>query len=69
VDIRIDGNEGLMHHKVFIIDEKTVIFGSYNFSQSAEERNDENVIIVYNEAIAQQFMQEFQRVWKVAREK
>ena len=69
VDVRIDGNEGLMHHKVFIIDEKIVIFGSYNFSQSAEERNDENVIIVYNEAIAQQFMQEFQRVWKVAREK
>jgi len=69
VDVRIDGNEGLMHHKVFIIDEKIVIFGSYNFFQSAEERNDENVIIVYNEAIAQQFMQEFQRVWKVAREK
>jgi phosphatidylserine/phosphatidylglycerophosphate/cardiolipin synthase-like enzyme len=43
-----------------------VAFGSYNFSQSAEERNDENLIIIYNEAIAQQFIQEFQRVWKVA---
>jgi phosphatidylserine/phosphatidylglycerophosphate/cardiolipin synthase-like enzyme len=69
VDVRIDGNEGLMHHKVFIIDEKIVIFGSYNFSQSAEERNDENLVIIYNEAIAQQFVQEFQRVWKVAVEK
>ena len=58
-----------MHHKVFIIDEKIVIFGSYNFSQSAEENNDENLVIIYNEAIAQQFMQEFQRVWKVAVEK
>ena len=66
--VRLDGNPGLMHHKVFIIDGKIVAFGSYNFSQSAELNNDENLIIVYNEAIAQQFLQEFQRVWKVAHE-
>jgi len=66
VQVRLDGNPGLMHHKVFIIDGKIVAFGSYNFSQSAEERNDENLIIIYNEAIAQQFIQEFQRVWKEA---
>ena len=64
--VRKDGNEGLMHHKVFVIDGKIVAFGSYNFSKSAEENNDENLIIVYNEAIAQQFIQEFMRVWKVA---
>jgi phosphatidylserine/phosphatidylglycerophosphate/cardiolipin synthase-like enzyme len=64
--VRIDGNEGLMHHKVFIIDGKIVAFGSYNFSQSAETNNDENLIIVYSEPIAQQFLQEFMRVWDVA---
>ena len=64
--VRQDGNEGLMHHKVFVIDEKIVAFGSYNFSQSAEERNDENLIIVYSEPIAQQFIQEFMRVWEQA---
>jgi phosphatidylserine/phosphatidylglycerophosphate/cardiolipin synthase-like enzyme len=42
LDVRIDGIAGLMHHKVFIIDQKIVAFGSYNFSLSAEERNDEN---------------------------
>ena len=62
LDVRIDGIDGLMHHKVFIVDEKIVVLGSYNFSQSAEERNDENMIIVYNPAIAQQFLLEFQRV-------
>jgi phosphatidylserine/phosphatidylglycerophosphate/cardiolipin synthase-like enzyme len=67
VNVRIDGIEGLMHHKVFIIDGKIVAFGSYNFSQSAEVNNDENLIIIYNEAIAQQFLLEFQRVWKVTR--
>ena len=62
LDVLIDGNEGQMHHKVFIVDEKIVAFGSYNFSQSAEEKNDENLIIVYNTDIAKQFMQEFKRV-------
>jgi len=68
LDVRIDGNAGQMHHKVFIVDEKIVVLGSYNFSQSAEERNDENIIIVYNTAIAEQFMMEFERVWKQAHE-
>jgi phosphatidylserine/phosphatidylglycerophosphate/cardiolipin synthase-like enzyme len=62
LDVRIDGNAGQMHHKVFIVDEKIVVLGSYNFSQSAEERNDENLIIVYNAVIAKQFMLEFERV-------
>jgi phosphatidylserine/phosphatidylglycerophosphate/cardiolipin synthase-like enzyme len=68
LDVKKDGNDGLMHHKIFIIDEKIVAFGSYNFSKSAEEKNDENLIIVYNEQIARQYMQEFQRVYSHAQE-
>lgn len=64
--VRQDGIEGLMHHKVFVVDGKIVALGSYNFSQSAEERNDENLIIVYSEPIAQQFIEEFRRVWEHA---
>jgi phosphatidylserine/phosphatidylglycerophosphate/cardiolipin synthase-like enzyme len=66
LDVRQDGIDGLMHHKVFIIDKKIVAFGSYNFSQSAEDRNDENLIIIYDPVIAGQFLLEFQRVWDEA---
>jgi len=66
LDVRMDGIDGLMHHKVFIVDEKIVVLGSYNFSQNAEERNDENIIIIYNDVIARQFMLEFQRVQEQA---
>jgi phosphatidylserine/phosphatidylglycerophosphate/cardiolipin synthase-like enzyme len=62
LDVRMDGIDGLMHHKVFIVDETIVVLGSYNFSQSAEERNDENLMIIYDPVIAQQFMFEFQRI-------
>ena len=61
-DVRTDGIDGLMHHKVFIIDEQIVITGSYNFSRSAEERNDENILVIYNTDIAQEFLKEFERV-------
>ena len=64
LDVYKDGNPGLMHHKVMIIDENIVIFGSYNFTNSAETKNDENLIVIYNEDIAAQFMAEFQRVYK-----
>jgi len=30
IDVRKDKNKGMMHHKVFIIDEKIVVTGSYN---------------------------------------
>lgn len=69
LDVRLDGIDGLMHHKVFIVDKKIVVFGSYNFSQSAEEKNDENLVIVYDPLIAGQFLLEFQRVWDEAQRK
>ena len=68
LDVLIDGIDGQMHNKVFIIDERIVVLGSYNFSQAAEERNDENLLIVYNEQIAKQFLKEFQRVYSQAHE-
>ena len=66
LDVYVDGNPGQMHHKVMIIDHKIVVTGSYNFTRSAEERNDENLIVIYNEQIAGFFMQEFQRVYQQA---
>ena len=62
VDVLQDGIEGLLHHKVFIIDEEIVITGSYNFSASAEDSNDENILIIYNSDIADEFLKEFWRV-------
>jgi phosphatidylserine/phosphatidylglycerophosphate/cardiolipin synthase-like enzyme len=56
VDVRLGGQSGNMHHKVLIIDGSIVVAGSYNFSQSAETRNDENVLIIHNPEIAAQYL-------------
>ena len=55
-----------MHHKVIIIDSKIVILGSYNFTRSAEDKNDENTIIVHDPTFAGQFLIEFERLYEQA---
>ncbi|MBN1502563.1 hypothetical protein JW930_03395 [Candidatus Woesearchaeota archaeon] len=60
-----DSNKYTMHHKVFIIDSRTVITGSYNPTANANERNDENLLIIHNEQIAGQFAKEFNYLWDI----
>ena len=67
LDVYTDGNPWSMHHKVIIVDDHIVIFGSFNFSQSANQSNDENLLIVDNSDLAQAFTAEFQRVLAVAK--
>jgi len=61
--IRLDRNQYTMHHKVIIIDGATVVTGSYNFSKSAETKNDENVLILHSAALAQRYTEEFEALF------
>ena len=54
-----DANKNNMHHKVFIIDEETVITGSFNPTEGGDERNDENIVIIKDKEIATRFVEEF----------
>lgn len=59
-----------LHHKILILDayhpdssdKGVVITGSYNFSNNAEYNNDENLLIIYSDKIANQFYQDFKGV-------
>jgi phosphatidylserine/phosphatidylglycerophosphate/cardiolipin synthase-like enzyme len=68
VPVRQDGNPGTFHHKVIIIDDEIVVTGSLNFSNNADDSNDENVIIIANKDIAALYLQEFDRRWAEAEE-
>lgn len=62
LDVYQDGNPYSMHHKVFVVDGKVTIFGSFNFSENADRGNDENLLIVEDAAFAKPFEEEFERV-------
>jgi phosphatidylserine/phosphatidylglycerophosphate/cardiolipin synthase-like enzyme len=51
-----------MHHKVFIVDEKIVITGSTNPSNNGLTKNDENIIILYDEVVARKYFEEFKKL-------
>jgi phosphatidylserine/phosphatidylglycerophosphate/cardiolipin synthase-like enzyme len=63
VPMRLDGNPGLMHTKALVVDREWVVLGSYNFSYFANTRNDENLVIMRDRALAQQMLAEFERIW------
>jgi phosphatidylserine/phosphatidylglycerophosphate/cardiolipin synthase-like enzyme len=64
LDVVLDRNTHSMHHKVFILDDRLVVLGSYNFTRSAEEKNDENVLIIHDPALASHFLIEFERIYQ-----
>lgn len=53
---------GLMHNKYCVIDNQVVVTGSYNWSDNAEFKNDENITIEYDPKQATQYSVEFRRL-------
>ncbi len=66
IDIHTDGNCYIMHNKTIIIDGRTVITGSFNFTRSAQVQNDENVLIIDDPSLAARYSEEFERVYQQA---
>ncbi|WP_319500933.1 phospholipase D-like domain-containing protein [uncultured Draconibacterium sp.] len=60
-----DDASGQLHHKVALIDannpnsDPQTITGSHNWSSSANDRNDENTLIIHDADIANQYYQQF----------
>jgi phosphatidylserine/phosphatidylglycerophosphate/cardiolipin synthase-like enzyme len=46
IAVLIDAKHAIAHNKVIIIDGRTLVTGSFNFSKAAEESNAENLLII-----------------------
>lgn len=57
---------GTMHNKFCVIDNQKVITGSYNWSANAENKNDENAAVLYDNNSASDYSIEFRRLFKSA---
>jgi phosphatidylserine/phosphatidylglycerophosphate/cardiolipin synthase-like enzyme len=66
IDIRLDGNKYTLHDKIFIIDD-TVVTGSYNFTQKANDTNSENSIVVHNKAFKELYKEEFRKIYTLSK--
>src|SRR5215470_3720903 len=46
IETQIDDQHGIAHNKIMIIDNATIITGSFNFTKAADERNAENLLVI-----------------------
>ena len=55
-----------LHHKFAVIDNKTVVTGSFNWSPSAAHTNDETLLVIHSPQLAKHFTREMDRLWDTA---
>ena len=55
IPTRIDPVHEIAHNKIMIIDDQTVITGSFNFTRAAEEHNAENLLVIHDPELADQY--------------
>jgi mitochondrial cardiolipin hydrolase len=60
----VDRSTAHMHHKFAIVDGAWLLNGSYNWTRSACEFNEENLVVSNDPALVGQFVGRFERLWK-----
>ncbi|MBS1550996.1 MAG: T9SS type A sorting domain-containing protein [Bacteroidetes bacterium] len=70
--VYLDGQSGLLHTKYILIDSDLpssnpiVETGSYNYSTAATTGNDENLLLIYDSLVANQYLQDFAKRYSLA---
>ena len=67
LEIRYHIGFGLMHNKFAIIDGGSLITGSFNWTLTAEEKNEENLLIITDQDTIDQYEKRFDYLWDTSR--
>ena len=63
IALRMDTSPNHMHHKFMVIDQHSVLTGSYNWTRGAARFNHENIIITKDPTTVRAFTHEFDKLW------
>ncbi len=63
VPVRVDISSSHMHHKFAIFDRRTLVNGSFNWTRSASQYNEENIVISYEAELLTRFANLFSDMW------
>jgi mitochondrial cardiolipin hydrolase len=64
IPIEMDSTPYHMHNKFAVIDGVLLLNGSYNWTTTANTKNNENMIVTNNKSLVQQFSSQFENLWK-----
>lgn len=63
IDVKFHLASGLMHNKFAVIDGQEVLTGSFNWTASANMRNEENLLVITDKEISAKYEQRFDYLW------
>jgi len=63
IKVKFKPGKGLMHNKFAVGDQDAVITGSYNWTETAEKVNHENLVIIRLEPVVREFVIQFENMW------
>ena len=64
IEVKTDSTDDHMHHKFAIFDGNILVNGSFNWTRSASERNQENIVVTNNKYLLEKFSAYFEKVWR-----
>ncbi len=63
IRIRIDQSSSHMLHKFCVVDKEVLLTGSYNWTKSAADRNQENILVTEDPKMVKSYLSEFEKLW------
>ncbi|WP_312369763.1 phospholipase D-like domain-containing protein [Stenotrophomonas sp.] len=63
IPVKVDHSEYHMHHKFALFDGKQLANGSFNWTRTATEHNDENLVVSNDPNLVRSFAQQFEVLW------
>lgn len=64
IAIRKDASQSHMHHKFTLIDKVILINGSFNWTRSASDHNQENILVTDDAKLVSAYESEFEELWQ-----
>lgn len=64
IAVRMDREPHHMHHKFALVDGSTLVNGSFNWTRSASERNQENILVTNEPSLVSAYQREFEDLWR-----
>jgi len=66
-EVKYHTGSGLMHNKFAIIDSKMLITGSFNWTPTADQKNEENLLIMTDKDLIKKYQTRFEYLWERSR--
>jgi len=60
------GRGSKMHHKFVVLDQQTLLTGSYNWTLESEDENQDNLLVLEDPPAVKAYIREFEDLWSEA---